>query len=62
MNGTISLTSAGVSRRVPSIPHDGRRGHPALQLLDPLGRPGDLDAAGLVEDAELLVLAGAVDA
>ena len=39
----------------------GRRRHPPLQLLHPLGRPGDLDAAALVVDAELAVLVGALD-
>ena len=38
-----------------------RRRHPALELLHPLRRPGDLDAAGLAVDAELAVLAGAVE-
>ena len=40
-------------------PRAGRR-HPALELLHPLRRPGDLDAAALGEDAHLLVLLDAV--
>ena len=39
----------------------GRRRHPTLELLHALRRPRDLDAAGLVIDAELAVLVGAVD-
>ena len=37
-----------------------RRGHPAAQLLHPLLGARDLDAAGLREDVQLLVLAHAV--
>ena len=44
------------------MPHDVDDAIAPLQLLHPLGRPGDLDAAGLVVHAELAVLAGAVDA
>ena len=40
-------------------PRSGRR-HPALELLHPLGRPGDLDPAALGKDAHLLVLHDAV--
>src|SRR3990172_822691 len=40
----------------------GRRGgDPALQLLEPFRRPGDLDAAALVVDTEVAVLVGAVE-
>ena len=42
-------------------PPRARRRHPALQLLHPLGRPGDLDPAALGEDAELLVLLDAIE-
>ena len=38
-----------------------RRGHPAAQLLHPLLGARDLEAAGLGEDAHLLVLAHAVE-
>ena len=39
----------------------GRCRHPPFELFHALRRPGDLDPAGLAEDAELAVLAGAVD-
>ena len=41
-------------------PRPGSR-HAALELFDPLRRSGDLDAAALGEDAELLVLPDAVE-
>ena len=41
-------------------PPRARRRHPALELLHPLGRPGDLDPAALGEDAHLLVLLDAI--
>ena len=41
-------------------PPRARRRHPALELLHPLGRAGDLDPAALGEDADLLVLLDAV--
>src|SRR5690349_15069492 len=39
----------------------GRRRDASLELFNPLLRPRDLDATGLVVDTELAVLAGAVD-
>ena len=43
------------------MPHEHRRRRPPLQLLHPLGRAGDLDAAAPGEDAHLLVLDDAVE-
>ena len=60
MYGTSALIWAGAISS-DSMPHDCEDGHPALELLHPLGRPGDLDAAALGEDAQLLVLLDAVE-
>ena len=61
MNGTISLTSVGVSSREPSIPHEVEDAIRRLSSSIRSGRARDLDAAGLVVHAELAVLVGAVD-
>src|SRR3990167_326710 len=51
----------GRREQADALDAPGLRGrHPALQLLHPLRRPGDLDAAALVVHAELAVLDGAV--
>ena len=42
--GTIALICSGVTQLGFDAPR-ARRRHPALELLHPLGRPGDLDAA-----------------
>ncbi len=61
MNGTSSLTSAGVISETGSIPHDLADAIRRGELLHALGRPRDLDAAALDEDAELLVLTHALE-
>ena len=58
--GTSAAISSGVSSSRLDAPGRRRR-RPALELLHPLGRPRDLDAAALGEDAEFLVLADAVE-
>ena len=55
MNGTFSLTNSGLTSSA-SMPQASRARHPAAQLLHPLLGAGDLEAAGLGEDAHLLVL------
>ena len=59
-NGTRFFTSAGVMSSDVDAPRLGR-GHPAAQLLAPLLGARDLDAAALREDAQLAVLADAVE-
>ncbi len=54
-NGTFSCTNSGVTSSA-SMPQALAAGHPAAQLLHPLLGAGDLEAAGLGEDAHLLVL------
>ena len=60
MYGTSSLIRAGVISSA-SMPHDLGGRQAALELLHPLRRAGDLDPAALGEDAQLLVLAHAVE-
>ena len=61
MNGTSSFTSPGVTSETGSIPQAFAEAMRRRQLLHPLLRPRDLDAARLGEDAHLLVLAHALE-
>ena len=61
MNGTSSFDLGRCQEADGRDPPGRGGGHPALELLHPLRRPGDLDAARLEEDPQLLVLVDAVD-
>ena len=61
MNGTSSFTSAGVTSETGSMPHAFADDMRRVQLLQALLGARDLDAAALREDAELLVLAHALE-